>query len=96
MRAMQYEGWVALDERFDDLGVSGGGLEPMRIRTMVDGRVLEVFSAAQGRCKRYGMSKALRLCGLGLGGAHQRALDDAKKIARLLPWIVGGQRLPTT
>jgi inhibitor of KinA sporulation pathway (predicted exonuclease) len=55
-----------------------------------------VFSAAQGRRKRYGMSKALRLCGLGLEGAHHRALDDAKNIARLLPWIVGGQRLPTT
>ena len=55
-----------------------------------------VFSAAQGRRKRYGMSKALRLCGLGLEGSHHRALDDAKNIARLLPWIVGGQRLPTT
>lgn len=54
-----------------------------------------VFSAAQGRRKRYGMSKALRLCGLGLEGTHHRALDDAKNIARLLPWIVGGQRLPT-
>lgn len=55
-----------------------------------------VFSAAQGRRKRYGMSKALRLCGLGLDGAHHRALDDAKNIARLLPWIVGGQCLATT
>jgi DNA invertase Pin-like site-specific DNA recombinase len=27
VRAMQYEGWVALDERFDDLGMSGGSLE---------------------------------------------------------------------
>jgi len=53
-----------------------------------------VFSAAQGRRKRYGMSKALRLCGLPLEGAHHRALDDAKNIARLLPWIVGGKRLP--
>ena len=53
-----------------------------------------VFSAAQGRRKRYGMSKALQLCGLPLEGAHHRALDDAKNIARLLPWIVGGARLP--
>jgi len=52
-----------------------------------------VFSAAQGRRKRYGMSKALRLCGLPLEGAHHRALDDAKNIAQLLPWTVGGQRL---
>ena len=52
-----------------------------------------VFSAAQGRRKRYGMAKALHLCGLDLVGAHHRALDDAKNIARLLPWIVGGARL---
>ena len=52
-----------------------------------------VFSAAQGRRKRFGMYKALRLCGLGLEGAHHPALDDAKNIARLLPWIVGDQRL---
>ena len=52
-----------------------------------------VFSAAQGRRKRYGMAKALHLCGLDLVGAHHRALDDAKNIARLLPWIVGGERL---
>lgn len=55
-----------------------------------------VFSAAQGRRKRYGMSKALRLCGLTLEGDHHRALADAKNIARMLPWIVGGERLPTT
>jgi 3'-5' exoribonuclease 1 len=52
-----------------------------------------VFSAAQGRRKRCGMAKALHLCGLDLVGAHHRALDDAKNIARLLPWIVGGERL---
>jgi inhibitor of KinA sporulation pathway (predicted exonuclease) len=37
--------------------------------------------------------KALRLCGLGLKGAHHRALDDAKNIARLLPLVVGGERI---
>ncbi len=53
-----------------------------------------VFSAAQGRRKRYGMAKALRLCGLTLDGDHHRALPDAKNIARMLPWVVGGKRLP--
>ena len=52
-----------------------------------------VFSAAQGRRKRYGMAKALRLCGLTLEGAHHRAFADAKNIARMLPWIVGGERI---
>jgi hypothetical protein len=35
--AMQYEGWVALDERFDNLGVSGGSLERPALRRH-DGR----------------------------------------------------------
>jgi len=39
------------------------------------------------------MAKALRLCGLTLDGAHHRALADAKKVARLLPWVVGGERI---
>ncbi len=48
-----------------------------------------LFSAAQGRRKRYGMAKALHLCGLPLVGAHHRALDDGKNIAQLLSRIVG-------
>lgn len=35
MRAMQYEGCVALDERFDDLGVSGGNLERLALRRLL-------------------------------------------------------------
>jgi hypothetical protein len=31
---MQYEGWVALEERFDDLGVSGGSLERPALRRL--------------------------------------------------------------
>jgi len=34
-QAMQYEGWVALDERFDDLGVSGGNLERPALRRLL-------------------------------------------------------------
>jgi len=35
VRAMQYEGWVALDERFDDLGHSGGNLERPALRRLL-------------------------------------------------------------
>jgi hypothetical protein len=35
VRAMQYEGWVALDERFDDLGVSAGNLERLALRRLL-------------------------------------------------------------
>ena len=49
------------------------------------------FSRRQERRKQYGMAGALRLCRLDLKGEHHRALDDAKNIARLLPWIYGGK-----
>lgn len=35
VQAMQYEGWVALDERFDDLSVSGGSLERPALRRLL-------------------------------------------------------------
>ena len=39
------------------------------------------------------LTGADRLCGLTLEGDHHRALADAKNIARMLPWIVGRERL---
>lgn len=42
VRVVQYEGWVALDERFDDLGVSGGSLERPALWRLLSG-------CAQGR-----------------------------------------------
>jgi 3'-5' exoribonuclease 1 len=50
------------------------------------------FSAARGKRRRYGMEKALALCGLPLDGTHHRGIDDARNIARMLPWIVGTRR----
>ena len=35
VRAMKYEGWTALDERFDDLGRSGGTLERPALRQLL-------------------------------------------------------------
>jgi inhibitor of KinA sporulation pathway (predicted exonuclease) len=35
------------------------------------------------------MAGALKLCGLPLQGVHHRGIDDARNIARMLPWIVG-------
>lgn len=51
------------------------------------------FSIKQGLRKRLGMAGALKKCGLPLEGNHHRALDDAKNISKLLPWIVGGAKL---
>lgn len=47
------------------------------------------FSEALGESRSYGMSAALRRVGLPLHGTHHRGIDDARNIARLLPWIVG-------
>jgi 3'-5' exoribonuclease 1 len=46
------------------------------------------FRASSGRRVPMGMAEALRRCGLELEGAHHRALDDARNIVRLLPWIL--------
>ena len=51
------------------------------------------FVSAQGKRSRMGMAATLELCGLSLEGAHHRALDDARNIARLLPWCIGERKL---
>jgi 3'-5' exoribonuclease 1 len=50
------------------------------------------FSAELGEEKRYGMASALRRVGLTLQGTHHRGIDDARNIARLLPWSLGRVR----
>jgi inhibitor of KinA sporulation pathway (predicted exonuclease) len=47
------------------------------------------FSLAQGSRKRFGMARALKQAGLELEGTHHRGIDDARNMARLMPWIVG-------
>lgn len=37
---------------------------------------------------RPGMERALELCGMSVEGAHHRGIDDARNIARMLPWFV--------
>ena len=50
------------------------------------------FSEQLGEPKRFGMDGALARVGLTLEGTHHRGIDDARNIARLLPWITGKQR----
>ena len=47
------------------------------------------FSANRSLKKRYGMAGALRVVGLPLNGTHHRGIDDARNIAKLVPYIVG-------
>ena len=51
------------------------------------------FSEQLGEPKRFGMDGALARVGLALEGTHHRGIDDARNIARLLPWITGRRTL---
>ena len=47
------------------------------------------FSQRLGESREYGTGQALRRIGLSFAGTHHRAIDDARNIARLLPFVVG-------
>jgi 3'-5' exoribonuclease 1 len=53
-----------------------------------------MFTDNQGLTKRYGMAGALKLANIELVGTHHRGIDDARNIARLLPYILGREKLP--
>lgn len=52
------------------------------------------FSDVLGETERYGMAGALRRVDLRLIGTHHRGIDDARNIARLLPWVLGRKQAP--
>jgi inhibitor of KinA sporulation pathway (predicted exonuclease) len=49
----------------------------------------EAFSQRLGEARQYGTGQALRRVGLSFSGTHHRAIDDARNIARLLPFVLG-------
>lgn len=51
--------------------------------------VKRAFARHGQRRKAPGMAGALRHVGLELLGTHHRGIDDARNIARLLPWALG-------
>ncbi|WP_295617710.1 3'-5' exonuclease [Chamaesiphon sp. GL140_3_metabinner_50] len=53
----------------------------------------ELFSITQGFNKRYGMAQALNLADITLTGTHHRGIDDARNISKLLPYILGRQKI---
>jgi len=62
------------------------GAEHTNIKTL--------FSASQNLKKKFGMAKALELAGLQLDGTHHRGIDDARNMAKLMPYILGRKLLP--
>ena len=54
------------------------------------------FSERLGTGNRFGMVAALQELNLELRGTHHRGIDDARNIARLLPFILGDGETETT
>lgn len=63
--------------------------EPYPIPTAPHLNLKKQFSKAQKVRKHQGMAGALRLAGIPLEGRHHRGIDDARNIARLLPFVLG-------
>lgn len=55
--------------------------------------IKKLFSTNQGLKKKFGMAGALKRAGLELIGTHHRGIDDARNMARLMPYITGRSML---
>jgi 3'-5' exoribonuclease 1 len=53
----------------------------------------QLFTNNQNLKKKYGMKGALELAEIPLVGTHHRGIDDARNIAKLIPYILGRKRL---
>jgi inhibitor of KinA sporulation pathway (predicted exonuclease) len=53
----------------------------------------KLFTVNQSLQTKYGMSEALKLAGIELLGTHHRGIDDARNIARLMPYILGRKKI---
>jgi inhibitor of KinA sporulation pathway (predicted exonuclease) len=53
------------------------------------------FSDALGTRKRFGMAQALDRLGIPLAGTHHRGIDDARNIAKILPFAIGARPIPS-
>lgn len=54
------------------------------------------FAERQSMQRKPGLSEAVAKAGLVFTGTHHRGIDDARNIARLLPYVFGDARLGTT
>lgn len=61
-------------------------LEPINLKA--------AFSKRLNQRRQLGMKEALSRAGLELDGTHHRGIDDARNIAKLLPFIVGEKECP--
>lgn len=68
------------------------GVEPSFLAGHLN--IKQAFSDALGTKRRFGMARALMRVDLPLEGTHHRGIDDARNIARLLPFALGRARFP--
>ncbi len=53
-------------------------------------------TAERGECEKFGNREAMELVGVEATGVHHRGIDDARNIARLLPWCLPLNHLAET
>jgi inhibitor of KinA sporulation pathway (predicted exonuclease) len=53
----------------------------------------QLFTTNQDLKKRYGMAKAMDLADIQLEGTHHRGIDDARNIAKLMPYVLGRETI---
>lgn len=54
-----------------------------------------LFAQNQNLRKKPGLGDAMQLAKLKFAGTHHRGIDDARNIARLLPYCLGVEKLPS-
>ena len=55
--------------------------------------VKRLMAERQGLSKKPGLGEAVRMAKMEFVGSHHRGIDDARNIARLLPYIFGTAKL---
>jgi inhibitor of KinA sporulation pathway (predicted exonuclease) len=55
--------------------------------------VKKLFSESQKLQKKQGLSDAVKLAGFEFTGIHHRGIDDARNIAKLMPYILGRKKI---
>lgn len=55
--------------------------------------IKKLFSERNGLKRKFAMAEALEIAGLTLNGTYHRGIDDARNIARLIPFAMGRDKL---
>lgn len=56
--------------------------------------IKRLFAQREGSGRRFGLDAGVKRVGLAFAGTHHRGIDDARNIARLLPYALGRAPFP--